>query len=122
MNTRGSLIAASPPQSIMEELELDNKNRRHKENIKYAWEKQLIKRFPILSWLPKYARTDLTADLIAGITVGLTVVPQSMAYAAIAGLSPEVISTFSTMICNINLFIHSSMTMQNILATVCFSF
>lgn len=52
--------------------------------------KQVRKRFPILSWLPGYKVSDLAADIIAGTTVGLTVVPQSMAYAAIAGLSPEV--------------------------------
>jgi MFS superfamily sulfate permease-like transporter len=40
--------------------------------------------------MPSYTRGDMISDLIAGITVGLTVVPQSMAYAAIAGLSPEV--------------------------------
>jgi len=54
--------------------------------------KQVLRRLPILSWIKRYTRTDLVSDLIAGITVGLTVVPQSMAYAAIAGLSPEVIN------------------------------
>ncbi len=52
--------------------------------------KMLKKRIPILGWMPSYTRGDMISDLIAGITVGLTVVPQSMAYAAIAGLSPEV--------------------------------
>jgi len=53
---------------------------------------QVKKRFPILKWLPNYKKSMLVADLISGITVGLTVVPQSMAYAAIAGLTPEVSS------------------------------
>lgn len=52
--------------------------------------KMLRKRVPIFGWMPDYKKGDLIADLIAGVTVGLTVVPQSMAYAAIAGLSPEV--------------------------------
>lgn len=30
-------------------------------------------------------------DLIAGITVGLTIIPQSIAYASVAGLPLEVI-------------------------------
>ncbi|ODM99088.1 Sodium-independent sulfate anion transporter [Orchesella cincta] len=51
--------------------------------------KTLKKRLPITSWLPAYTRKDGVSDIIAGVTVGLTVVPQSMAYAAIAGLTPE---------------------------------
>uniref|UniRef100_A0A8C9THK5 Solute carrier family 26 member 11 n=1 Tax=Scleropages formosus TaxID=113540 RepID=A0A8C9THK5_SCLFO len=41
---------------------------------------------PILSWLPRYRLTWLKMDLIAGVTVGLTVVPQALAYAEVAGL------------------------------------
>jgi sodium-independent sulfate anion transporter 11 len=47
------------------------------------------RRLPFIKWARCYTRKDFISDLIAGITVGLTVVPQSMAYAAIAGLSPE---------------------------------
>ncbi|XP_014288462.1 sodium-independent sulfate anion transporter isoform X2 [Halyomorpha halys] len=47
------------------------------------------KRIPIVSWLPKYNTEDLVADLIAGVTVGLTVMPQALAYAALAGLEPQ---------------------------------
>nr|XP_039247460.1 sodium-independent sulfate anion transporter-like [Styela clava] len=42
--------------------------------------------FPILSWLPKYKLNWLQCDIIAGLTVGLTVIPQGLAYAQIAGL------------------------------------
>ncbi|XP_051980163.1 sodium-independent sulfate anion transporter [Xyrauchen texanus] len=42
--------------------------------------------FPILTWLPVYSLTWLKMDLIAGLTVGLTVVPQALAYAEVAGL------------------------------------
>ncbi|XP_065371265.1 sodium-independent sulfate anion transporter [Calliphora vicina] len=48
--------------------------------------KTLYKRLPILTWLPKYNRQDFIGDLMAGITVGLTVIPQGLAYAGIAGL------------------------------------
>ena len=44
--------------------------------------------FPILQWLPKYKRTWLSGDISAGITVGIMLVPQGMAYAMIAGLPP----------------------------------
>lgn len=52
--------------------------------------KVLYKRVPILSWLPKYKAQDAVGDLVAGITVGLTVIPQSLAYANVAGLPTEV--------------------------------
>ncbi|XP_017784961.1 PREDICTED: sodium-independent sulfate anion transporter-like isoform X2 [Nicrophorus vespilloides] len=45
--------------------------------------------FPIVQWLPKYTIQKAVCDLIAGITVGLTLIPQSIAYAALAGLGPE---------------------------------
>ncbi|XP_023277734.1 sodium-independent sulfate anion transporter [Seriola lalandi dorsalis] len=41
---------------------------------------------PILSWLPRYKLRWLQMDLLAGLTVGLTTVPQALAYAEVAGL------------------------------------
>lgn len=52
--------------------------------------KTLYKRLPILSWLPRYNAQDALGDLMAGITVGLTVIPQSLAYSSVAGLPPQV--------------------------------
>lgn len=46
-------------------------------------------KLPIVTWLPKYRCDTFQSDLIAGLTVGLTVIPQGLAYAQIAGLSPE---------------------------------
>ena len=57
--------------------------------------KCVASKLPILQWLPEYKRSYILADLISGITVWLTAVPQSMAYAAIAGLTPEVNSIIS---------------------------
>ncbi len=49
----------------------------------------LIKRIiPITEWLPYYTGTDFRADLIAGVTVGIVLIPQSMAYALLAGVPP----------------------------------
>ncbi len=53
--------------------------------------KQLYKRVPILDWLPDYDRNKAVSDLIAGITVGLTVIPQGIAYALVAELPPKVL-------------------------------
>ena len=50
----------------------------------------LKKRLPIIEWLPKYNLAKLVADAIAGLTVGLTVIPQGLAYAALAGLELQV--------------------------------
>ncbi len=45
-----------------------------------------IKKFlPFLEWLP-FTGSQMRADLIAGVTVALVLVPQSMAYAQLAGL------------------------------------
>jgi sodium-independent sulfate anion transporter 11 len=55
--------------------------------------KVLYKRVPVLSWLPKYNAQDAVGDLVAGITVGLTVIPQSLAYANLAGLPTQVCIT-----------------------------
>lgn len=45
----------------------------------------LKKFFPFLRWFP-FTGESLRADLIAGITIAMILVPQSMAYASLAGL------------------------------------
>ncbi|MFO7461073.1 MAG: SulP family inorganic anion transporter [Desulfatiglandales bacterium] len=47
---------------------------------------QLVEFAPFLSWIRQYGRPYLKADLLAGLTVAVVAVPQSMAYAMIAGL------------------------------------
>jgi sulfate permease, SulP family len=44
--------------------------------------------FPIARQLTGYDRDRLTADLSAGLTVGVMLIPQGMAYALIAGMPP----------------------------------
>ncbi|XP_058673164.1 sodium-independent sulfate anion transporter [Ammospiza caudacuta] len=41
---------------------------------------------PVLRWLPRYSRAWLPLDVLAGLAVGLTAVPQALAYAELAGL------------------------------------
>ncbi|KAL1780092.1 E3 ubiquitin-protein ligase RNF213 isoform X1 [Sigmodon hispidus] len=49
----------------------------------------LQRRLPILAWLPDYSLQWLRMDFIAGLSVGLTVIPQALAYAEVAGLPPQ---------------------------------
>lgn len=51
--------------------------------------KNLSVLLPGIKWLQGYTAQDAVADLIAGITVGLTVLPQGLAYATLAGLEPQ---------------------------------
>lgn len=44
--------------------------------------------FPFLNWGPLLNGPNLRADLVAGIAVSLVLIPQSMAYAQLAGLPP----------------------------------
>lgn len=44
---------------------------------------------PILDWLPTYGKDQMQGDIASGLTVGVMLIPQGMAYAMIAGLPPE---------------------------------
>ncbi len=46
--------------------------------------------FPILDWGRRYSRETLTSDLVAAVIVTIMLIPQSLAYALLAGLPPEV--------------------------------
>ncbi|MBN4056169.1 sulfate permease [Rhodothermus sp. AH-315-K08] len=43
---------------------------------------------PIAKWLPAYGLSEAKGDLISGLTVGVMLVPQGMAYAMLAGVPP----------------------------------
>ncbi|PNF43810.1 hypothetical protein B7P43_G07765 [Cryptotermes secundus] len=87
---------AGSSQSVLVVNEDATKSRKQelvnwiREKAKKSFTKKVLyKRVPILSWMPKYKAQDAVGDLVAGITVGLTVIPQSLAYANIAGLPTE---------------------------------
>lgn len=46
------------------------------------------KYLPVFEWLPDYTKIDFRFDLVAGLTVGVMLVPQGMAYALLAGMPP----------------------------------
>ena len=50
---------------------------------------QLAKYLPILDWGRTYNRGTLTNDLVAAVIVTIMLIPQSLAYALLAGLPPE---------------------------------
>jgi SulP family sulfate permease len=45
---------------------------------------------PLCQWLPQYRRAWLSADVVAGATLAAYAIPVSLAYAALAGLPPQV--------------------------------
>ncbi|EFA76197.1 Sulfate transporter 4.1 [Heterostelium album PN500] len=72
----------------------------------FKFEKKHKKRFihyllgllPIVSWLPKYnIKNNLRGDIIAGLTVGVMLIPQGMAYAMVAEL-PSVYGLYSSIV------------------------
>jgi SulP family sulfate permease len=49
----------------------------------------LTRYLPILTWGRAYTRTDLIGDSVAALIVTIMLIPQSLAYALLAGLPPE---------------------------------
>jgi len=67
-----------------------NINLKKKKKSTYSFIWTIYRIFPILSWFPQYRwRRYLKDDIVAGITVGVMLIAQGMAYAKLAGLSPE---------------------------------
>jgi len=52
---------------------------------------------PILDWFPNYNKKWLKGDISAGLTVGVMLIPQGMAYASIAGL-PAVYGLYASVV------------------------
>ncbi|KAJ8959231.1 hypothetical protein NQ318_022494 [Aromia moschata] len=68
-----------------EETPLLGPHTRRSLNFKHLAKKKL----PVLGWLPSYTVGSLLQDLLAGFTVGLTEIPQGIAYAVVAGLPSQ---------------------------------
>lgn len=49
------------------------------------WRELVRKRIPITEWILRYNLSMLAQDTLAGFTVGLTLIPQGIAYAYVAG-------------------------------------
>lgn len=69
---------------------LKNNSTEKKRRLPYSFTWTCYRLFPILSWFPQYRwRKYLKDDIVAGVTVGVMLIAQGMAYAKLAGLSPE---------------------------------
>lgn len=58
-----------------------------------SWQQRLSLLFPslpLLDWGRRYGRETLVGDLVAALIVTIMLIPQSLAYAQLAGLPPEV--------------------------------
>lgn len=53
-------------------------------STQYATEK-----FPMIAWLPRYDYRWIVNDCIAGLTIGLMLIPQALSYAKIAKIPVE---------------------------------
>lgn len=61
-------------------------NTTHPSAEQNVLHKLLLRLFPFIRGFKYYSSSQLRADLIAGLTVALVLIPQSMAYAQLAGL------------------------------------
>ncbi len=48
----------------------------------------IFKIFPFLLWFKSYRKENLIRDFLAGVTISIVLIPQSMSYAMIAGIPP----------------------------------
>ena len=59
--------------------------------------KRITQLVPAISWIRHYSPSYLKGDLNAGLTVGIMLIPQGMAYAVLAGL-PPIYGLYSSMV------------------------
>jgi SulP family sulfate permease len=93
--TSGEILSvpAEDQNSIVKKIKTteDYEDLQDKEGVNVARNEgdffiMLIRIFPFLNWFKNYTPSDLRSDLLSGLTVALVLIPQSMAYAQLAGL------------------------------------
>lgn len=83
---------ASHAADIIIDYEEDSYRKQTQEffhDLPHNIQQYIVNLFPIATWIHRYNIRWLLSDLIAGVTVGIVIVPQSMGYAKIAQLSPQ---------------------------------
>jgi len=90
---KGEVSANGEKSASLKEIKMDiplvNEVHHESAGVQHKIVKQLKKKVPIISWLPQYNLDSAVSDMIAGVTVGLTVIPQGIAYALVANLGPQ---------------------------------
>jgi len=69
---------------------IKDSDEKSKASLKDRTIKLLRSYFPILEWGAKYTSKTFTNDLIVALIVTMMLIPQSLAYALLAGLPPEI--------------------------------
>ncbi|KAL9549035.1 hypothetical protein MBANPS3_005399 [Mucor bainieri] len=80
------------PADIIIDYEQDSYRKQSQEffhNLPHYIQEYIVSLFPIATWIHRYNLQWLIRDLIAGATVGVVIVPQSMGYAKIAQLPAQ---------------------------------
>lgn len=86
-----AIIIPDPPNSDTNVSYTFGRKWLHQRIKRTCRKKVLYKKVPIVMWLQMYRKDYIASDLLAGITVGLTVIPQAIAYANVAGLPLQVV-------------------------------
>nr|CAD7399478.1 unnamed protein product [Timema poppensis] len=73
------LVTAEPAKDGMKDLQ----------GVTSKGKQLLLRHVSIFRWLPHYTKLDAVGDLVAGVTLGLTMMPQAIAYASLAGLNAQ---------------------------------
>ena len=55
--------------------------------------------FPVAGWVKHYNKQSFLSDLVAAVIVAIMLIPQSLAYAMLAGLPPEICLYASIVLC-----------------------
>lgn len=82
-DTESQQLRETPPDQSQRQLKKITLKR------KQNWKNYVTRRIYILSWIRNYDKNLAISDFIAGITLGLTIIPQAIAYAALAGLPSQ---------------------------------
>ncbi|KAH9934918.1 sulfate permease [Fomitopsis serialis] len=87
--TKAAKRAVGHPKDPVPVVTVDHWVRRLSPDPKREALDYLRSLFPIFGWITRYNLGWLTGDVIAGLTVGIVAVPQSMSYAKLATLPAE---------------------------------
>jgi sodium-independent sulfate anion transporter 11 len=81
---------------LQQGVETDSTLATIRDRVSAAWPRlpsatarYLVDKVPIVQWLPRYNPRWLLADSMAGLTIGVMMIPQGLAYAKIATIPGE---------------------------------